>query len=44
VAEEGLLVPFDPLVGTNNESLFSDAANPAEECEARDANGACVVN
>lgn len=47
VAEEGLLVPFDPLVGTNNESLFSDAASaPADdkECEQRDANGVCVSN
>jgi hypothetical protein len=47
VAEDRLLVPFDPLVGTNNESLFSDAAtSPAgeEECESRDANGVCVSN
>lgn len=47
VAEDGLLVPFDPLVGTNNESLFSDAASaPADEkeCEQRDANGVCVSN
>ncbi|MEL6529150.1 MAG: hypothetical protein AAFQ27_04265, partial [Pseudomonadota bacterium] len=41
-AESGLLVPFDPLVGTNNEGLFSDAAVvPDEDCE-RDENGACV--
>ncbi|WP_299297112.1 hypothetical protein, partial [uncultured Erythrobacter sp.] len=41
-ADAGLLVPFDPLVGTNNEGLFSDAATvPDEDCE-RDENGACV--
>ncbi|MDJ0642003.1 MAG: hypothetical protein QNJ15_04220 [Erythrobacter sp.] len=41
-ADDGLLVPFDPLVGTNNEGLFSDAATqPDEDCE-RDENGACV--
>ncbi|KPF63529.1 hypothetical protein IP79_06235 [Porphyrobacter sp. AAP60] len=47
VAEDRLLVPFDPLVGTNNESLFSDAASASadeEECENRDANGVCVSN
>ena len=44
-AEDRLLVPFDPLVGTNNEGLFSDAATTApddKECKQRDANGACV--
>ena len=41
-ADSGLLVPFDPLVGTNNEGLFSDAAvDDDEDCE-RDENGACV--
>ena len=46
VAEEGDTVPFDPLVGTNNEGLFSDAATAPrddKDCEQRDANGVCVI-
>ncbi|QDH33056.1 filamentous hemagglutinin N-terminal domain-containing protein [Porphyrobacter sp. YT40] len=46
VAEEGDRVPFDPLVGTNNEGLFSDAATAPKDdkdCEQRDANGVCVI-
>ena len=39
--DDGLLVPFDPLVGTNNEGLFSDAAaNPQPSCEP-DETGQC---
>ncbi|MEM9502131.1 MAG: hypothetical protein AAF941_09825, partial [Pseudomonadota bacterium] len=42
-ADDGLLVPFDPLVGTNNEGLFSDAAVvPGDENCERDENGLCV--
>ncbi|MEM7666107.1 MAG: filamentous hemagglutinin N-terminal domain-containing protein [Pseudomonadota bacterium] len=42
-ADDGLLVPFDPLVGTNNEGLFSDAAVvPGDEDCERDENGLCV--
>jgi hypothetical protein len=37
-AEEEVLLPFDPLVGTNNEGLFSDVE---PECE-RDEEGACI--
>lgn len=47
VAEEGTPQPFDPLVGTNNESLFSDAASASENdeaCRERDAAGVCVRN
>jgi filamentous hemagglutinin family protein len=47
VAEEGTPLPFDPLVGGNNESLFSDAATASEEdeeCRERDADGVCVGN
>ncbi|MBU7580030.1 MAG: hypothetical protein KAF27_06110, partial [Porphyrobacter sp.] len=47
VADEGAPLAFDPLVGTNNESLFSDAAAPqgdGEECRERDAAGVCVGN
>lgn len=42
-ADGSLLVPFDPLSGTNNEGLFSDAASNLdnENCE-RDSSGACV--
>lgn len=42
-ADGSLLVPFDPLSGTNNEGLFSDAASNFDEenCE-RDNSGACV--
>jgi len=41
-ADSNLLVPFDPLVGTNNEGLFSDAASDDSlECP-RDENGVCV--
>ena len=33
IADDGLLIPFDPLVGTNNEGLFADAAaDPQPEC------------
>ncbi|MEE4207102.1 MAG: hypothetical protein V2I39_12485, partial [Erythrobacter sp.] len=41
--DDNLIVPFDPLIGTNNESLFSDAAAlpDEEECE-RDEDGRCV--
>ncbi|QUL36791.1 hypothetical protein [Erythrobacter sp. JK5] len=39
---DSLQVPFDPLVGTNNEGLFSDAAaEPEDDCE-RDQDGACI--
>lgn len=47
VAEEGVPLPFDPLVGTNNESLFSDAASAPgsdENCRERNAAGQCVEN
>ncbi|NNE58268.1 MAG: hypothetical protein HKN36_09190, partial [Hellea sp.] len=42
-SDSGFLVPFDPLVGTNNEGLFSDAASGSdgEDCE-RDESGVCV--
>jgi len=43
-ADGSLLVPFDPLTGTNNEGLFSDAASNLDEenCE-RDETGACTA-
>ncbi len=47
VADEGAPLSFDPLVGTNNESLFSDAATAPESdeaCRERDAAGVCVRN
>ncbi|MEO1221566.1 MAG: hypothetical protein AAFY42_09495, partial [Pseudomonadota bacterium] len=37
-AEDEVLLPFDPLVGTNNEGLFSDVE---PECE-RDEEGVCI--
>ncbi|MGN3975585.1 beta strand repeat-containing protein, partial [Tsuneonella sp. SYSU-LHT278] len=41
--DTGLLVPFDPLVGTNNEGLFSDAASDDQNLECpRDERGVCV--
>ncbi|MEP0189842.1 MAG: filamentous hemagglutinin N-terminal domain-containing protein [Erythrobacter sp.] len=42
-ADTSLLVPFDPLVGTNNEGLFSGASTAPgdEDCE-RDENGQCI--
>ncbi|ANY19381.1 hypothetical protein A6F68_00855 [Tsuneonella dongtanensis] len=38
-----VLVPFDPLVGTNNEGLFSDAVSDDENLDCpRDEKGVCV--
>jgi filamentous hemagglutinin family protein len=41
-ADPNVFLPFDPLVGTNNEGLFSGAASGLvdEECQ-RDENGRC---
>ena len=41
-SDNSLLVPFDPLTGSNNEGLFSDAASNFVDCD-RDANGNCLV-
>ncbi|MCT2559397.1 hypothetical protein N0B51_10445 [Tsuneonella sp. YG55] len=42
-SDTGLLVPFDPLVGTNNEGLFSDAASDDQNLDCpRDEKGVCV--
>ena len=40
-ADNGITVPFDPLVGTNNEGLFSDAASQGD-CQ-RNALGECAA-
>jgi len=42
-ADRDIQVPFDPLVGTNNEGLFSDAASSTSsfDCQ-RDAAGDCI--
>ncbi len=39
-SESDVLLPFDPLVGTNNEGLFSDVG---PECEEFDENGICIT-
>lgn len=40
-ADPDVFLPFDPLVGTNNEGLFSGAAaGPGDDCE-RDEDGLC---
>ncbi|RIV82876.1 beta strand repeat-containing protein, partial [Aurantiacibacter zhengii] len=39
-SESDVLLPFDPLVGTNNEGLFSDVG---PDCEEFDENGICIT-